>query len=240
MPDASTASAGASAGVIPATAHQLITGILDDWSATRVTLRSWRRTGDGGGWLPDGAPWRGVIGKSGAAWGIGLHGSGAPDGRPGPLKREGDAASPAGAFALRGAYGYAAAPPTGTRIPYTQATADWQCVDDARSSHYTQIVDRRGITVDWTSAEAMRRTDELYTWVIDIAHNRAAAPGAGSCIFFHVWRSPTAITVGCTAMPERRLAQLIGSLDPTAVYVLLPRAEYDAFATTWALPAREK
>ena len=76
--------------------------------------------------------------------------------------------------------------------------------------------------------------------IIDIAHNPAATPGAGSCIFFHVWRGPAAGTVGCTAMPEPALAQLIAGLDPTAVYVLLPRAEYGAFAEPWGLPAGEK
>ena len=31
-----------------------------------------------------------------------------------------------------------------------------------------------------------------------------------------------------------------GGLDATAVYVLLPRAEYDAFAGPWSLPAVAK
>lgn len=237
--EAATPSDVPPASVIPAAAHELITGVIDDWRSTRVTLRRWRRN-DTGPWAAGGDAWQGVIGTSGAAWGSGLHGSGAPDGHTGPIKHEGDGKSPAGAFALRGVYGYAAAPPRGTAVPYVQVTADWDCVDDPASKHYTRIVDRRGVTVDWTSAEQMRRRDELYTWVIDIAHNRAAAPGAGSCIFFHVWGGPTASTVGCTAMPEPELAQLIAGLDPTAVYVLLPRAEYDAFAATWGLPAGEK
>lgn len=225
--------------VIPATTRQLVTGITADWTSTTVTLRRWRR--HAGAWTADGDAWQGVIGTTGTAWGSGLHGDGAPGGHPGPSKREGDGKSPAGAFEIRGVYGYAAVPPPATVLPYTQVTADWQCVDDQASRHYTQILDRSAAPmVDWTSAEAMRRRDELYTWVIDIAHNRAAAPGAGSCIFFHVWRGPTSSTVGCTAMPEPTLAQLIGGLDATAVYVLLPRAEYDAFAAPWGLPEAEK
>jgi len=226
------------AGVIPEAARQLITGITADWTSTTVTLRQWRR--EGGAWIADGASWQGVIGKTGAAWGSGLHGDGAPAGRGGPSKKEGDGKAPAGAFSIRGVYGYAAAPPPKTVLPYTQTTADWQCVDDPASSHYTRIVDRSQLTPDWTSAEPMRRRDELYTWVIDIAHNRAATPGSGSCIFFHVWRGPRSFTVGCTAMPEPRLARLIGGLDATAVYVLLPRAEYDTFAAPWGLPRGEK
>ncbi len=232
----------ARARVIPASARQLITGVIADWRATRVTLQRWRRVD--GAWRADGDAWPGVIGK-GAAWGSGLHGRGAPEGidaAAGPRKQEGDGKSPAGAFALRGTYGYAARPPEGAVLPYTQVTSDWLCIDDPRSQRYTQIVDRAhlpaGAAVDWHSAEAMRRRDALYTRVIDIAHNPDAQTGDGSCIFFHVWRSARAATVGCTAMPEARLETLIAGLDPSAVYVLLPRAAYDALAAPWGLPPR--
>jgi D-alanyl-D-alanine dipeptidase len=138
---------------------------------------------------------------------------------------------------VRGAYGAADQPPPHTQLAYTHASADWQCVDDPASKHYTQIVDRRQLAVDWTSAEAMHRRDALYTWVIDIAHNPRAEPGAGSCIFFHVWRNAHAGTVGCTAMPAPAIRQLISQLAPSAIYVLLPRAEYAALAPAWDLPA---
>ena len=228
----------AAASVIPPATRQLVTGVIADWSATTVTLRRWRRD-DAATWIADGDAWKGVIGR-GAGWGSGLHGSGAPAGRVGPAKREGDGKSPAGAFALRAAYGYAGKPPTGTALPYTQVTPSWQCVDDPRSRFYTRILDWTTVQFDWTSAEAMRRRDELYTWVIDVAHNPGATPGAGSCIFFHVWRSAADPTVGCTAMPEPALAAMLANLDPTAVYVLLPRAEYDAFTGSWGLPPIEK
>lgn len=220
---------------IPATARQLITGVTADWDATAVTLRRWVRRD--GRWVADGPAWQGVVGKSGIAWGRGLHRSD-ERAKTDPVKREGDGKAPAGAFALRGTYGYAAAPPKGTSLPYTQSTASWQCVDDAASTHYTQILDRSAVEVDWKSAEQMRRKDALYTWVVDVAHNADASPGDGSCIFLHVWRNARSGTVGCTAMPEPTLAKLIAQLDPTAVYVLLPAARYDDLAASWALPAR--
>jgi D-alanyl-D-alanine dipeptidase len=226
--------AGAASAVIPAEAKELVTATVDDWGATRATLRRWRRAG--ARWEPDGAPWPGVVGKSGAAWGVGLHGAGAPAGRAGPVKREGDGKSPAGAFALRGSYGYAKAPPAGTRFAYVQLDERWRCVDDPESAQYDRILDRTTVTPDWKSAEEMRRTDDLYTWVLEVAHNPARVPGAGSCIFLHVWRDERSVTVGCTAMDERRLSQLISTLDPSAVLVLLPRAEYAALAAAWALP----
>ena len=222
----------AQSDVIPATTPQLVTAITDDWDATKATLQIWKRAGDG--WVKEGDAWPAVIGKTGAAWGDGLHGRGAPDGAKGPAKREGDGKSPAGAFALRGAYGYADKVKTG--LAYTPVTPTWQCVDDPRSTHYATIVDRKTVAVDWTSAETMRRDDALYTWVIDVAHNPAHIPGDGSCIFLHVWSGPASTTVGCTAMAEPRLAELLGRLDPRAVFVLLPRAAYDALAPRWRLP----
>jgi D-alanyl-D-alanine dipeptidase len=221
---------------IPATTTQLVTAVVDDWTTTRATLRAWHR--EGASWAPIGEAWPAVIGKTGTAWGAGLHGAGPPAGRTGPVKREGDARPPAGVFALRASFGYAPAAPTGSRFPYTPVDDNWQCVDDVSSSHYTQILDRRGVTVDWTSAEQMHRPDEAYTWVVDVAHNPAHASGAGSCIFLHVWRGPDSATLGCTAMEEPHLASLIAGLDPGAspVYVLLPRSEYQALARAWGLP----
>ena len=91
---------------------------------------------------------------------------------------------------------------------------------------------------DWSSAEEMRRGDDLYTWVVEVAHNPTRTGGDGSCIFLHVWSGPASSTVGCTAMAEDRLAALLSSLSPTAApaFVLLPRAEYDALAPAWKLP----
>ncbi len=220
----------------PLSAPQLVTAIVDDWSGTHATLRMWTR--DGAGWRPLGEPWPAVIGNAGAAWGDGEHGAGAPAGRGGPIKREGDGKSPAGVFAIRGAYGYAAAAPPGTHLPYTQVDARWQCVDDPHSAHYTQILSRDSLAPDWSSAEQMRRDDDLYAWTIDIAHNPAARPEGGSCIFFHVWSGDDSSTVGCTAMAEPALAHLLATLDPHARYVLLPRAEYTALAPVWGLPAQ--
>jgi D-alanyl-D-alanine dipeptidase len=236
--DAVSGSGSASASEpIPADSTQLLVGVIDDWSSMHATLRLFTRAARGA-WQPAGPAWHAIIGKTGAAWGAGLHGAGAPPGHHGPIKHEGDGASPAGAFALGGSYGYA--PSATTHLPYQQTDASWQCVDDATSSHYDQVLDRSAIAApDWKSAEQMRRDDVLYTWVVDVGHNPARTPGAGSCIFLHVWRAPDVPTVGCTAMPEPALLALLATLDPAAhpVFVLLPRAEYAALSPAWHLPA---
>jgi D-alanyl-D-alanine dipeptidase len=214
-----------------------VTAVVDDWASTHATLQLWSRASDGAAWTRSGEPWPAVIGSAGAAWGDGLHGHGPPDGREGPSKHEGDRKSPAGSFALRGVYGYAPAAPGG-KMPYTSVDDRWQCVDDGASTHYTQIVDRSATAVDWKSSEQMHRPDELYTWVVDVAHNPDRRSGGGSCIFLHVWHGPESSTVGCTAMAEPQLATLIGHLDPGAspVFVLLTRRDYAALAGSWGLP----
>ncbi len=220
----------------PKPASYLLVGVADAWTSTRATLRLFRATT--GGWEQVGAAWPAVLGASGLAWGKGLHGDGAPPGHAGPVKHEGDGRSPAGKFALRGAYGYAAAAPPGARLPYTHTDRSWLCIDDPASPHYAQIVDRRAIAQpDWASAEQLARNDELYTWVVDVAHNAARIPGDGSCIFLHVWQGPDSTTVGCTAMAEPELAHLVATLDPDTTYVLLPRDEYRALAAPWHLPS---
>jgi D-alanyl-D-alanine dipeptidase len=213
--------------------RQMVTAIIDDWNSTRATLQLWSR-GDAEAWQPIGDPWTSVIGHAGAAWGTGLH---EDPKRPGPRKVEGDGRSPAGAFAIRAAYGYAPAPPPGSRLLYTPSDR-LECVDDPSSKHYTKIVDGAVPTKDWKSSEPMRLSDHQYTWVVDLGHNPGAKPGDGSCIFFHVWSDAKTATVGCTAMAEHKLVELMKQVDPAArpVYVLLPRAEYHALKTRWDLP----
>jgi D-alanyl-D-alanine dipeptidase len=146
--------------------------------------------------------------------------------------------SPAGVFAFRSVYGYADDAPKAWRMPYEQST-DLECIDDPASEHYTKIVDRKQVASDWQSAEEMHRDDGLYEWVLDVAHNVDGKPGAGSCIFLHVWSGPESTTAGCTAMDKPKLEALLGKLDPAAkpLFVLLPRSEYTAVATAWGLPA---
>lgn len=212
---------------------QLLVGIVDDWTSTTATMRFFERSDKG--WVASGAPWPAVVGHTGSAWGIGVHGDTPP--REGPIKKEGDGKSPAGMFAIRSVYGVAENPPPGTKLAYeTTAQGDWQCVDDPHSEHYDKIIDRKQVAADWDSHEELLRDDNLYTWVVDVAHNPERQKAKGSCIFLHVWGGANAPTTGCTAMAENRLKTLISSLDPSALYVLLPKADYAALTASWGLP----
>jgi D-alanyl-D-alanine dipeptidase len=210
-------------------ATEVLTAIIDDWSATKATLTLWQH--DDRGWSESGS-WKGVIGYAGAAWGIGLHGSGAPRGHAGPVKREGDGASPAGIFAIDSAFGFEPLP--SSKLRYTQLRDTTECVDDPQSSAYNTLVEHTP-AADWTSSEHMRSVAG-YEYGLVIAHNPARTPGAGSCIFVHVWNGPDSNTVGCTAIPKQDLHQLLTWLEPGTVFVLLPRAEYRALQDQWGLP----
>jgi len=215
---------------------QLITVVSDGWNDFQATLRRYERE-PGQRWRPVGQPVEVVLGREGYAWGRGLHGHGAPTGRPGPIKREGDERSPAGVFAIGPAYGYATTPQE-LALPYEQATADLRCIDDPRSSHYNRIVSITDIDVDWKSAERMRRDDDLYVLTIVVEHNtQETKANAGSCIFLHLWRGPDIGMSGCTAMSMSALNTLAAWLQPgAAALVALPRSEYEALRRPWDLP----
>ena len=225
------------AGVpIAAGKTQLVTVVSDEWDGFRAELRRYERL-PGKEWQASGAPIEVVLGRGGYGWGRGLHGGGAPAGRPGPLKREGDLRSPAGVFEIGEAYGYAAAH-EGLSLPYAQATPELRCVDDPASRHYNHIVSTASTPIDWKSAEHMRRKDDLYAMAIVVEHNaRPVEPGAGSCIFIHAWKDPNNGMTGCTAMPMSTLEAFAKWLRPNAaVLVALPRSEYDALRRPWRLP----
>ena len=222
---------------IPAETRQLLVATIGGWDEVEAELKRFER--DEKGWKQVGEPWPAVIGVSGAAWGRGLHGTGAPAGQVGPVKVEGDGKSPAGVFPLGASFGYDAAPPRGARLSYTQVDKDWLCIDDGKSTHYNKVLDTAELKKDWSSFEAMRRKDELYRRVIVVDHNPEPAPGAGSCIFLHLWHGPDGGgTAGCTAMAPEPMEALMAWLDPAArpVYLLLPADRFAALRGPWALP----
>lgn len=207
-------------------------------TADKATLYSFSKTSDG--WQYD-FSFPAVIGRNGMAWGIGLHKNvdRAPDE---PLKKEGDGKTPEGAFGLIKAYGYP--PPNFVRIkfPYEQTTKDLICVDDIKSKYYNMMVkvsDKNFDPAKMPSHEEMLRNDDLYKYVVFVAHNTSKPKkGAGSCIFLHIWRNENSNTAGCTAMSEDNMLRLLSSLDPekNPVLVQLTRDNYLRLKEIWGLP----
>lgn len=225
-------------------ARQLILVTVHDWDSDHGTLRRYARDA-GGAWQPSADAQDVVIGRSGAAWGIGLQG---PQ-QAGPVKVEGDGRSPAGVFAIGEAFGYGNT--ARTALPYAPMTASDYCIDVSGSPLYNRIVDAKTVGEDAVagSTEPMRRDlhadgDQRYKLGFVIDHNLAdadtqAKPAAGSCIFAHIWKSPGTPTAGCTAMPEAVMEQTLAWLDPAMhpIFVLLPDTEYARLQAAWQLPA---
>ena len=238
---------GGHASPIPPQSRQALVVQAETWDSTQATLQRYTKMADLGRpkgkslWKPVGRPIVVVLGKGGLGWGIGvpnasLEALGTPEGTE-PIKQEGDGKSPAGIFKLGSAYGYAASPLSRMKWPYQVSAQDLRCVDDPKSSFYNQILPEKPKL--WDSAEVMRRSDVLYTWVLDVEHNKQpATPGKGSCIFLHVWRGETSPTVGCTAMAQKDLKKVLLWLDPKAqpLLIQLPKTTYQTLQTSWELP----
>ncbi|MFY0730727.1 L,D-transpeptidase family protein [Pseudomonas sp. NFX15] len=210
---------------------QLIVVTSNSWDDIQATAQRYERHGKR--FEKFEAPFAVVLGKNGMGWGKGLIDPGQAEG---PVKQEGDGKAPAGMFTLGTAFGYA--PAADTRVPYLSLTPTVECVDDSQSARYNQLLDGAVVAKDWSSSEHMRRSDDLYRQGIFIQHNTPATAAAGSCIFFHIWRGPTAPTRGCTAMDPGDIARLLQWLDPTKspVLVQLPQAQYEQLRERWSLP----
>ena len=220
-------------------ALQMIVSTTASWDAVDATLQRYERASAAEPWRAVGERIPAAVGRTGLAWGTGLH---PHDPLEEPRKREGDGRAPAGIYRLSSAFGYAPAQEVAgwIRMPYVQSDASIECVDDSRSRFYNRRVDRDTIpTPDWTSHEEMRRPDDLYEWGVWVDHNSdPPAPMGGSCIFLHVWGGPGVATSGCTAMPEEDLREVLAWLDPRArpVLVQLPAAVYAGLRAPWRLP----
>ena len=213
--------------IFPVKHRQLVLVTSPDWDSPSGTLQLYVRSDSS--WIPTGEKVAVVLGKNGLGWGRGLHAAELP----GPEKREGDGKAPAGIFTFGEAFGYPQAPPPGLKLSYRQATARDYWVDASSSSAYNSWVripeDQENEPKKyWSSVERMKRRDHLYELGLIIKHNmEPAIAQKGSAIFLHVWRSPGAPTLGCTAMDKQELINLLTWLDPEKHPLLIqaPEAE---------------
>ncbi|MEO8623009.1 MAG: hypothetical protein ABI625_18185 [bacterium] len=219
-----------------ARAQQLVVVITPDWNVTTGTLRRFTRERATAPWQSAAPSVPVVIGRTGLAWADQALASAVTQ----PVKHEGDGRSPAGAFPLDTAFGFAArAELPWMRLPYAALQAGSDCVDDEASAYYNTVVDRASVPhIDWNSAEHMRQIGQYRLGVI-VGYNAAPpTPGRGSCIFLHIWGGPSSTTAGCTALDAGELETLMRWLDSARrpALVQLPLAEYERLRTAWNLP----
>lgn len=128
-------------------------------------------------------------------------------------KREGDGATPAGAFPLRRLLFRAdrlAKPVTG--LPAEAIRADDGWCDDPRNPSYN-----RPVRLPFAAShEKLWRADALYDLVAVVGHNdNPPVPGMGSAIFLHVAKPDWGPTEGCVALTRDDFLRLLAACDET-------------------------
>lgn len=203
---------------------QLITVTTKEWNSIQGVLQRYERSQIKDSWKKKGDPIEVVMGKNGLAFENG--------------KREGDGKSPSGIFSLGTGFGYSPFPEA--KIKYLKSLPSHECVDDVKSIHYNQIIDRKTVKApDWKSSEQMKRGDDLYKLGIVVNHNtKDPVPSGGSCIFLHIWRNDATGTAGCTAMKEKNMKELLSWVDESKnpLLVQLPEEDYEKKRKLWDLP----
>jgi L,D-peptidoglycan transpeptidase YkuD (ErfK/YbiS/YcfS/YnhG family) len=134
------------------------------------------------------------------------------------LKREGDGASPRGAFVLRRLfYRQDRMPPprTGLKARPLRDSDGW--CETVGDRNYNRLV-----RIPYATAhETMRRADHLYDVVIETSHNeRPRIQGHGSAVFFHLRRPDGGPTAGCIAVSLRDMRIILQHVGPKSRLVI--------------------
>ncbi|MEZ5117809.1 MAG: L,D-transpeptidase family protein [Candidatus Nanopelagicales bacterium] len=202
-----------------------LTGLDGAGQVVVVTARGWRSTR---GWLrtyerrTDGA-WR-QVDRAVPAW-LGRHGM-----APAATRRQSTGTTPAGTFALVGAFG--SRPDPGTAMPYRRFDRDDRWPYDPRDPATYNVLQTRDAPGRWRPwyVEHLWRLRDQYRYVAVIDYNlppgpvvvrdglrvtlRPADTRAGGGIFLHV--DDDRPTAGCVGIDVDRMRRVLRWLDPAA------------------------
>lgn len=222
--------------------NQVLIGIAANWNSSEAQLALFERNKNG--------KWKQVmktsparLGRAGLVWGLGYH----DNDSNAQIKREGDGRSPAGIFPIGGLWTYRSK--TVAHHPSLEAhkvsPADLWVSDTRFPKLYNRhLLLSHPAQSAWEKKEQMRQDDPAHSIKLLIGHNTkdikgGPVVGAGSSIFFHLWRDNGGkATAGCSSMDEKVLREIIARLDPAKrpCYVLLPQKEYRKRRKAWKLP----
>lgn len=130
-------------------------------------------------------------------------------------KREGDGASPIGAWPVRRVYyrpDKGPAPETGVPVVALRPQDGW--CDDPAEPDYNRMV-----ALPFPgSHERLWRADPVYDLVVELGYNDdPVVPGRGSAIFLHIAREGYPPTEGCVALAEVDLRDVLKRLGGGSV-----------------------
>jgi len=202
-----------------ADAKRLVLVTAPGMNDVAATMRVYERASANEAWRALGDTEPATIGRAGMGWSqfflkLARRGE--------PLKVEGDKRTPAGIYRIGRSFGILAS----SRAGYLQVTPDTICVHDLSSPAYNTIASRARVGPA-VHAENMSRILPMYRRGLLVDYPTDARKQAGSCIFIHVWRSPTTGTAGCVAVPEPRVEALQDFAAGGAVLAILPRGALD-------------
>jgi L,D-peptidoglycan transpeptidase YkuD (ErfK/YbiS/YcfS/YnhG family) len=215
---------------IPKRHQQVILVTASSWNAPTGTLLMFNKTSSG--WKAENLVIPVSLGKNGMAWGKGLHLTQSNE----ISKKEGDGKAPAGIFEIGTFFGYVDILPVDIQFPYRQTTKRDYFVDATNSVDYNTWQTIPDTVLNnpknyWSSYERMKRSDHLYELGFIINHNvNPIMKGAGSAIFFHVWRSPNSPTLGCTASSRENLLKIMKWINPkmNPLVIQVPESELNS------------
>ena len=205
-----------------ADAKRLVLVTAPSMNDMAATMRLYERASANAAWRALGATEPVTIGRAGMGWSQVFTRLARRDE---PLKVEGDKRAPAGLFPIGRSFGILAS----SRPDYLHVTSDTICVNDVSSPAYNTIASRARVGPA-VRAENMSRILPMYRRGLLVDYPTDARKQAGSCIFIHVWRSPTTGTAGCVAMPEPRVEALQDFAAGGAVLAILPRGALERLA----------
>lgn len=194
-------------------ASQLVTVETSSYAATTASLAVWERRN--GCWRLVLGPWRARVGYAGVS----------------DHKREGDGATPTGAYAI-GPTVYGIAPDPGGALAFHRLVCgDWWDEDPSSSAYNTFRHVACGTTPPFGGAsEALWRVTVAYRQFAVVEYNvHPTVPGRGSAIFLHDDRGDA--TNGCVSLPAAELMTLLRRLRPEArpLIVIGTAAEIERF-----------
>ncbi|HYG84661.1 MAG TPA: L,D-transpeptidase family protein [Azospirillum sp.] len=130
-------------------------------------------------------------------------------------KREGDGATPVGAYPLRRVLWRAdRLDRPETALPTAPIALDDGWCDDPADPAYNRPVTRPYPA----SHEELWREDGVYDVIVVLGHNDdPVVPGLGSAVFMHVARPDGEPTAGCVALPLPDLLRLLKDCGPDTV-----------------------
>lgn len=214
--------------------QELMMVTTPSWNSISGQLQRFERDSIHQSWKAVGTPIPVVIGKQGMGWD--LH-SKKNQNNASFVKNEGDDRTPIGVYSIGPTFGFDEK--THNQTDYFPLTNTSVCVDDSQSNYYNQLIDSTKVSPkDWNSGEQMREVPQYQMGAMVQYNTHPTIRGAGSCIFLHIWKGPTAGTAGCIAMDASNLKTNLDWLNSkkNPVIVIFPMSIYPQVKSEWKLP----